>query len=218
MAFLVGSSYVSAKWKYGAQHQPQLVVRFEVTLSPSTSIKSLVISTLLDIRLTNSANLQRKTTTLLLLPLLSFTLLSPPNIRGTRGFTSEAGVCGGVSTLSTKCLTRELYEASYLILVLAANVIPCGAEWEQDKANNPYQLVGDIWTPQLRYPTMVCTKCQKVQKATELATPSVKRKHDMYYGSPASSSSNNGGKPSATLGNTGIGKVRNSTWDTRSSV
>ena len=55
---------------------------------------------------------------------------------------------------------------------------------------------------------MVCAKCQKVKKKTELATPAVKRKNDMYYGSSASSAG--GGdtsKSSATLGNTGIGKV-----------
>jgi len=32
---------------------------------------------------------------------------------------------------------------------------------------------------------MVCAKCQKTIKQTELATPGVKRKNDMYYGSPA---------------------------------
>jgi hypothetical protein len=56
---------------------------------------------------------------------------------------------------------------------------------------------------------MVCSKCQKKLKSTELATPGVKRKNDMYYGSP--SSSNGGGadkgKAKATLGATGIGKV-----------
>lgn len=56
---------------------------------------------------------------------------------------------------------------------------------------------------------MVCAKCQKVQKKTELATPGVKRKNDIYYGSPSSSTSgkSTGSKPSATLGNTGVGKV-----------
>jgi cysteine-rich PDZ-binding protein len=47
---------------------------------------------------------------------------------------------------------------------------------------------------------MVCTKCQKTIKQTELATPAVKRKNDMYYGSPA------GDKNKATLGG-GISKV-----------
>ena len=58
---------------------------------------------------------------------------------------------------------------------------------------------------------MVCAKCQKLQKSTELATPGVKRKNELYYGSPASSS--NGGdksKSSATLGSTGICKVKTS--------
>ena len=58
---------------------------------------------------------------------------------------------------------------------------------------------------------MVCIKCQKVQKKTELATPGVKRKNDMYYGSPATSvpsgSSVGKNKTSATLGHNGVGKV-----------
>ncbi|BCR96841.1 cysteine-rich PDZ-binding protein [Aspergillus luchuensis] len=70
---------------------------------------------------------------------------------------------------------------------------------------------------------MVCAKCQKKLKQTELATPGVKRKTEMYYGSPAttlggSSSSSSGsgagagaagGKAkSSTLGSTGIGKSK----------
>jgi len=57
---------------------------------------------------------------------------------------------------------------------------------------------------------MVCAKCQKLQKSTELATPGVKRKNELYYGPPASSVGGSGDKrkPSATLGSTGIGKVR----------
>jgi hypothetical protein len=47
---------------------------------------------------------------------------------------------------------------------------------------------------------MVCAKCQKTIKQTELATPAVKRKNEMYYGSPA------GDKTKATLGG-GISKV-----------
>lgn len=56
---------------------------------------------------------------------------------------------------------------------------------------------------------MVCTKCQKKLKATELATPGVKRKSEMYYGSPSTSSggSASADRTKATLGNTGIGKV-----------
>lgn len=56
---------------------------------------------------------------------------------------------------------------------------------------------------------MVCAKCQKLQKKTELATPGVKRKNEMYYGSPASSmtSAGNNSKRSATVGVIGIGKV-----------
>ena len=47
---------------------------------------------------------------------------------------------------------------------------------------------------------MVCAKCQKTIKQTELATPSVKRKNDMYFRSPA------GDKNTATLSG-GISKV-----------
>ncbi|PWY87029.1 cript family protein [Aspergillus sclerotioniger CBS 115572] len=50
---------------------------------------------------------------------------------------------------------------------------------------------------------MVCAKCQKKLKQTELATPGVKRKAEMYYGSPSTSG---GGK--ATLGSTGVGKSK----------
>jgi hypothetical protein len=57
--------------------------------------------------------------------------------------------------------------------------------------------------------TMVCAKCQKLSKSTTLATPAVKKKSEMYYGSPAGSSkSGDKTKTSATLGNNGIGKVR----------
>lgn len=52
---------------------------------------------------------------------------------------------------------------------------------------------------------MVCAKCQKLNKTT-LATPGVKKKTEMYYGSAASSSASSGTK-SATLGQTGISKV-----------
>ncbi|EKD21290.1 Cript family protein [Drepanopeziza brunnea f. sp. 'multigermtubi' MB_m1] len=56
---------------------------------------------------------------------------------------------------------------------------------------------------------MVCGKCQKVTKATTLATPGVKKKSEMYYGSPAGSSkSSDKPKTSATLGNNGIAKAR----------
>jgi hypothetical protein len=56
---------------------------------------------------------------------------------------------------------------------------------------------------------MVCAKCQKLSKSTALATPGVKKKNDMYYGSPAGSISKSGDKTktSATLGQNGIGKV-----------
>ncbi len=50
---------------------------------------------------------------------------------------------------------------------------------------------------------MVCSKCAKLATGTKLATPGVKKKNEIYLGSPAASSSK-----SATLGQTGIGKVR----------
>ncbi|KAL4916603.1 PDZ-binding protein [Aspergillus aurantiobrunneus] len=66
---------------------------------------------------------------------------------------------------------------------------------------------------------MVCAKCQKKLKSTELATPGVKRKSEMYYGSPSTSlgggGSSSGGagastatasKAKPTLGNTGVSK------------
>ncbi|KLU83952.1 cript family protein [Magnaporthiopsis poae ATCC 64411] len=53
---------------------------------------------------------------------------------------------------------------------------------------------------------MVCAKCQKLSKGTTLATPAVKKKSEMYYGSPASSSSSS--RPSATLGQTGVTKSK----------
>lgn len=62
---------------------------------------------------------------------------------------------------------------------------------------------------------MVCAKCQKSIKPTALATPGVKKKNDMYYGSPSGSGagsikSGDKTKTSATLGNAGIHKVSKS--------
>ncbi len=55
---------------------------------------------------------------------------------------------------------------------------------------------------------MVCAKCQKLAKSTTLATPGVKKKSEMYYGSPAGSGkSGDKSKTSSTLGNNGIGKA-----------
>lgn len=54
---------------------------------------------------------------------------------------------------------------------------------------------------------MVCAKCQKLAKPTALATPGIKKKSELYYGSPAGSKTT-ASKTSATIGNTGIGKVR----------
>ena len=54
---------------------------------------------------------------------------------------------------------------------------------------------------------MVCAKCQKLQRTT-LATPNVKRKNEMYYGSPAAAGVKDKSRTSATAGSTGVGKVR----------
>ncbi|RCI16667.1 hypothetical protein L249_2211 [Ophiocordyceps polyrhachis-furcata BCC 54312] len=55
---------------------------------------------------------------------------------------------------------------------------------------------------------MVCAKCQKLE-STILATPEVKKKSEIYYGSPASSSSKTAGaSKSTTLGQTGITKSK----------
>ena len=57
---------------------------------------------------------------------------------------------------------------------------------------------------------VLCSKCSKVAKTTSLATPGVKKKNEMYLGSPAGSSkSTDKSKTSSTLGNNGIGKVWN---------
>lgn len=57
---------------------------------------------------------------------------------------------------------------------------------------------------------MVCTKCQKLGKgSTALATPSVKKKSEIYHGSSASSSAaGSGASKSATLGQSGVGKSK----------
>ncbi|KAL8807801.1 MAG: hypothetical protein Q9182_000450 [Xanthomendoza sp. 2 TL-2023] len=53
---------------------------------------------------------------------------------------------------------------------------------------------------------MVCAKCQKL-KSTALATPAVKKKNEMYYGSPAVSAGRVE-KSSATSGSAGTGKSK----------
>lgn len=55
---------------------------------------------------------------------------------------------------------------------------------------------------------MVCAKCQKLSKGTTLATPAVKKKSELYYGSPATTSSTASGAKSTTLGHNGVSKVR----------
>lgn len=54
---------------------------------------------------------------------------------------------------------------------------------------------------------MVCAKCQSLKK-TELATPVVKRKNEMYLGSPTAERSKSSSSSSATLGPSGIGKSK----------
>ncbi|GAB7348762.1 hypothetical protein MBLNU459_g7491t1 [Dothideomycetes sp. NU459] len=60
---------------------------------------------------------------------------------------------------------------------------------------------------------MVCAKCQKLVKQTKLATPDVKNKKDMYYGSPASTSkgtksTGGGAGAGTTLGSSGVSKSK----------
>lgn len=65
---------------------------------------------------------------------------------------------------------------------------------------------------------MVCAKCAARKTPTSLATPNVKRKSEIYYGSPASGAGiGNASSPSsaqktksisATLGNAGISKSK----------
>ncbi|KAI9166795.1 hypothetical protein HJFPF1_02910 [Paramyrothecium foliicola] len=55
---------------------------------------------------------------------------------------------------------------------------------------------------------MVCAKCQKLVKGTALATPGVKKKSEMYYGSPANTTTKASGSKSATLGQTGVVKSK----------
>lgn len=53
---------------------------------------------------------------------------------------------------------------------------------------------------------MVCAKCQRLSKGTALATPEVKKRSEIYYGSPATAKGT--ASKSATVGHNGIGKVR----------
>ncbi|KAH6610419.1 hypothetical protein Trco_000439 [Trichoderma cornu-damae] len=53
---------------------------------------------------------------------------------------------------------------------------------------------------------MVCGKCLKLTKSTKLATPEVKKKSEMYHGSPATTKAS--GSQSATLGNAGVSKSK----------
>lgn len=59
---------------------------------------------------------------------------------------------------------------------------------------------------------MVCAKCTKALKPTALATPTVKRKSEIYHGSASSSASKSTStsttKTSSTLNHAGIGKSK----------
>lgn len=66
-------------------------------------------------------------------------------------------------------------------------------------------LAQSISNPAVKVITMVCAKCQKL-KSTSLATPAVKKKNEMYYGSPAGSTGRVE-KSSATNGSAAAGKV-----------
>ncbi|KAI9675324.1 MAG: hypothetical protein M1817_001227 [Caeruleum heppii] len=55
---------------------------------------------------------------------------------------------------------------------------------------------------------MVCARCQRLQKATELATPGVKRKNDLYYGSPASTTSKMTDKTKSSSGSSSNGVTK----------
>lgn len=55
---------------------------------------------------------------------------------------------------------------------------------------------------------MVCAKCLKATKRTELATPGVKRKNDAYMGSSMADKSKSSSSSSATAGSAGIGKSK----------
>ena len=55
---------------------------------------------------------------------------------------------------------------------------------------------------------MVCAKCQKTMKKTELATPRVKRKNEMYLGSVTADKGKSSSSSSATVGSAGIGKSK----------
>ena len=69
----------------------------------------------------------------------------------------------------------------------------------------PSSLAQSISAPAVKVVTMVCAKCQKL-KSTSLATPAVKKKNEMYYGSPAGSAGRVE-KSSATNGSAAAGKV-----------
>ncbi|KAK2070340.1 hypothetical protein P8C59_004841 [Phyllachora maydis] len=55
---------------------------------------------------------------------------------------------------------------------------------------------------------MVCAKCQKLSKTT-LVTPDVKKRSEIYHGSPASTSSDSkSAKSSSAVGQTGVSKSK----------
>lgn len=80
----------------------------------------------------------------------------------------------------------------------------------RSNTDRAFWALGFFWSVYLQQIiNMVCAKCQRQMKKTELATPGVKNKKEMYYGSPATLTAGSTGKSktSATLGPTSVGKV-----------
>lgn len=98
---------------------------------------------------------------------------------------------------------------------LSSNLFPpCSTPRASLSASSSEQHPPQIFEHHQNIVKMVCAKCEKAAKSTTLATPGVKKKSEMYYGSSAGSGSKSGDKkPSATLGNNGIGKVSSSTTE-----
>ncbi|SZF06101.1 unnamed protein product [Blumeria hordei] len=55
---------------------------------------------------------------------------------------------------------------------------------------------------------MVCSKCQKFTNSTILATPGIKKKSEIYFGSSGGSNGDYKARPSSIQGHNGIGKAR----------
>lgn len=100
-------------------------------------------------------------------------------------------------TLLLPLLDNTTYIYQYFNQI-AKNNIPDPSEKKETIENKRVQK---------RKKKMVCSKCAKKLKSTQLATPDVKRRSEMYYGSSSSTNSSDKTKGKSTLGNTGIGKV-----------